>query len=127
MFTNDMIITKFHKFLTNLGYSETDLSGVKEDFFTYSLGEPLQLNVSFFYTNSKDKIFNIHRSLWNENRINTFIAVEDNATHIINAKVKPDINKPLVGGIASFDYGVNTDGFDKGSILELTKEYLVLS
>lgn len=119
-----MILNKFHIFLNKLGFSEKELSEAQDNLFTYSLSNTPKLEISYFHVSSPNDIFNIHRLLWNENKIQTFIAIDDSYSYVINAKTKPDSKKPLSGKIISFDYGVNSEGFEIESIQEITKDYI---
>jgi type I restriction-modification system DNA methylase subunit len=119
-----MILNKFHKFLNKLGFTEKDLSDARANLFSYSLSNTPKLEISYFHVSTSTDIFNIHRILWNENKIETFIAIDDDSSYVINAKTKPNSKKPLSGKIISFDYGVNSEGFDIESIQEITKDYI---
>lgn len=119
-----MILNKFHIFLNKLGFSEKELSEAQDNLFTYSLSNTPKLEISYFHVSSTKDIFKIHSILWNENKIETFIAIEDASSFVINAKTKPNIHNPLSGKIISFDYGVNSEGFEIESIQEITKDYI---
>jgi type I restriction-modification system DNA methylase subunit len=123
-----MSLGKLNTFLEQLGFSERDFSR-KGDALTYSLGIKEigdKENVSFVFTAKTEDIFKIHQKFWNKNDINYFIAVSENKTYIINAKVKPDSKNPVSkdATIKSFDYGVNTPTFENEKLKEITKDYI---
>ncbi len=78
----------------------------------------------FFYKKSNMQLlYNYNLEKWNENKLNFLIAVNEDETHIIDIKQKPEENQPLRSKIGrSFNYGINSEGFEKESIKELLKE-----
>lgn len=57
-----------------------------------------------------DVFFDIHRDIWNENKIEIFVLIlDDKHIHVCDAKTFPIENKPLENvTINSFDYGTNS-------------------
>jgi len=105
---------RFRDFLFKLGFSEEEvLKELRDDEFNHSIGED-SLSVKYIYASSESEIFDSHQRLWNQNAEPVFIAVSDNKSHLINAKEKPDKERPLKKDICiqSFDYGINTEGFE---------------
>ncbi|HRH44083.1 MAG TPA: hypothetical protein PKY82_20800, partial [Pyrinomonadaceae bacterium] len=121
-----MNLNNFVEFLRNLGFTDIGFSDIINSVFSYevSLGESNVEQVRFAYTPSPTDVFSEHQRSWNKNDTNNFIAVGDNQTYIIDVKVKPDQGKPLASKIKSFDYGVNTQGFEKENIQEITKVFI---
>jgi len=75
----------------------------------------IQVIPFLFYEDSK-QVFHYHDLLWNENKVNVFIAVGANKACIIKAKEKPkDEDNPFDSSVVlnkgSFDYGTSTIGF----------------
>jgi len=83
-----------------------------------------EFEINYVYTPTEDEIFSTHLNYWNKNNVNAFIAVGNDNTHIINAKEKPSPKPSRKTKIHSFEYGVNTEGFDKHNIREISKEYI---
>jgi hypothetical protein len=120
--------SKFKNFLVSLGFTEKIIKGnSSEDTFTYLIDtQENTIEINYVYTPTKNEIFDTHTNYWNINNINAFIAVTDDKTFIINAKAKPNHRNPTGGSIriASFDYGVNSEGFEKEKLREISKEYI---
>lgn len=125
---------KFKNFLFQLGFSpeeiKTSLSG---DMFVYrkqlrpehqdQLYEH-ELCVKYIYISAKDleqKLFEKHADIWNENNEHAFIAISEQTTYLINAKVKPNPDSPIHKNntIESFAYGVNSEGFATDELAKL--------
>lgn len=119
-----MTLNKFNLFLKNLGFTK-NLPKDKNE-FTYNIDFQNNLDVVFVYTPNKEEIFQNHVNFWNENRYNNFIAVGNDETYIINAKAKPNQENPIAANIkiASFNYGINSESFEKEKLKEISKEYI---
>lgn len=103
----------FHDFLFKLGFSEEEVRDrLKGRDFDYSIAD--NLSVKFIYTENESEIFNSHQRLWNKNTDPVFVAVSGKKSYLINVKEKPDKDRPLKKTICiqSFEYGVNTKGFE---------------
>ncbi|MCK5168266.1 MAG: hypothetical protein KAQ75_00195, partial [Bacteroidales bacterium] len=121
-----MINEKFHKYLISLGYSEKEISRfLYENIYNYS-PHPQVPSVKYVFVESEQEIFNYHLKLWNQNNDNIFIAVNIDNTHIIDAKKKPNQKKILKSSICikSFNYGVNSEGFEEDDIKQISKDYI---
>lgn len=123
-----MLNSSFHSFLRNLSYTEDDLSVglVDEKTFEYEVDTAAKLSVKYILTPTNEDIFQAHRLLWNKNSDNVFVAVSQQSSHIINVKEKPDANRPLKNSIClkTFDYGVNSIGFEHVKPSEISKQYI---
>ena len=121
-----MSTKRFSLFLRNLGFSEKIISEKYRDgTFTYTLvAGQNKFEINYVYTPTNEKIFQTHLDYWNKNNVNVFIAVSDDKTYIINAKEKPNLSLSKKIKIHSFDYGINTEGFEKEKIREISKEYI---
>ena len=129
-----MSANRFEDFLKKLGYPEDLLNaGLKENTFTYRIDicDPEimdfpanRLDLDYVYTPTEESIFETHSNYWNQNSVNAFVAISDNNCYIINAREKPDEKKPLSKNIKikTFDYGVNSKGFDKDKLKEISKD-----
>ncbi len=65
---------------------------------------------------------NLHRNIWNENQTEGFVVVSDNITLLCASKYKPDQKAPRLCQIDSFDYGLNTLGFEPEKLSPILKE-----
>jgi len=123
-----MLNSSFHSFLRNLSYTEDDLSVgfADEKTFEYEVDAAAKLSVKYILTPTNEDIFQAHRLLWNKNSDNVFVAVSQQRSHIINVKEKPDANRPLKNSIClkTFDYGVNSIGFEHVKPSEISKQYI---
>jgi methylase of polypeptide subunit release factors len=121
-----MNLNNFVEFLRNLGFADINVSDIINSVFSYKvpLGEGNIEKIRFAYTPNSTDVFSEHQRSWNKNDTNNFIAVGDNQTHIIDVKVKPNEKNPLASKIKSFDYGVNSEGFEKEKIKEITKDFI---
>lgn len=119
-----MYLKKFDIFLKNLGFSEKDF--VEKDNNTYTYKTNLTHNIYFTYTPKPEDIFEKHQYFWNKNNVNAFIAVSENKTYLIHSKQKPNSNNPTAKNITikTFNYGVNTQGFEKQKVSEITKDFI---
>ncbi len=117
-------MNRFNKYLQNLGFSSDDLKERQGNVFSYKLG--IGKPVTYIYTASNDDIFSAHKKYWNSNSVNIFIAVSNEKTFIINSKQQPNKENPVSKQIAikSFDYGINSEGFENINVKEITKDYI---
>lgn len=115
---------RFRSFLKNLGFSDSDFEAESGGVFNYQLPIGSVATETKYIFAPTENIFGLHQRFWNRNDTNNFIAVGENTTHIIDVKTKPDKQNPLGSKIKSFDYGVNSEGFDKEEIKEITKDFI---
>jgi type I restriction-modification system DNA methylase subunit len=127
-------VEKFERFLNVLGYPPDMLAdNLKENTFSYSIeiSDPAvmsltanRLELKYVYTPTDESIFEAHSDYWNQNSVNVFVAVSDYKCHIINAREKPEEKGPLNKNIniKTFDYGVNSEEFEKDKLKEISKE-----
>ncbi|NIM12363.1 MAG: N-6 DNA methylase [Candidatus Aminicenantes bacterium] len=127
-------VDRFERFLNVLGYPQKLLANnLKENTFTYPIEvrDPAvmsfatnRLDLKYVYTPTEELIFETHSDYWNQNSVNVFVAVSDYKCHIINAREKPEERDPLSRNIniKTFDYGVNSEGFEKDKLKEISKE-----
>ena len=119
---------KFNIFLQKLGFSESDLTEKEANVFTYliEINETKYEKISFVYAPTNNDIYKNHKLYWNQNETNSFIAIGDKKSFLINAKAKPNFENPIGSNIliSTFDYGVNSEGFEKEKIEKITKEYI---
>lgn len=114
----------FRNFLVKLGFSDQELpQDLVENVYDHLVGKDHPVSVKYIYTPSEPDIFKQHQLLWNRNADPVFIAVSDNRSHLINVKEKPDRDRPLKNSICikSFDYGVNSKGFENADIELISK------
>jgi methylase of polypeptide subunit release factors len=123
-----MLDTNFRRYLNRLSYTEEEVTtGVINDTtFEYRVDTENHLAVKYILTPTNEDIYREHRSLWNMNRDKVFVAVMDQHSHIINVKEKPDAHRPLRNAVClrTFDYGVNTIGFEDIVPSDLSKQYI---
>ena len=119
-----MTSNKFKIFLKNLGFSESDFKGEPRTVFVYEfpIDETQSEDVRYIHTPTDEDIFTEHQKLWNQNDVSSFVAVGDYKTYLLDAKVKPDKERPVNSKIKTFDYGVNSTGFEKEKLEEITKD-----
>lgn len=125
---NNSAENNFRAFLMKLGYAEF-MSAKRPvlDSFSYIIETATPspgirgIAVEYYYLASEEDLYYRHLWLWNENNRSSFIAVFDNNAYIIDARHKPDFDQPLSKKIIikSFDYGINTFGYDIGESLDL--------
>lgn len=126
-------IGRFKKFLKLLGYPvELIAKNLNENIFSYPIdirdpgitAPANRLDLRYVYTPTEKAIFETHSNYWNRNDVNVFIAVSDNNCHIINAREKPEANEPLskTVNIKTFNYGVNSEGFEPDKLKEISKD-----
>ncbi len=105
---------KFTTYIKKLGFS----GEVKESIFIYPIDFPNQefkISLPFLFYKDESSLYEYHNDVWNENKIDFFIAISNEKAYIIKAKEKPVKNKPLNKQkiiIDSFDYGTNTAGYE---------------
>jgi hypothetical protein len=129
-----MSINRFEDFLRKLGYLEEQLNtGLKGNVFTYRIDifdpdimdfSTNRLDLNYVYTPTEESIFETHSNYWNQNSVNAFVSISDSNCYIINAREKPDEEHPLSKNIKikTFDYGVNSKGFEKDKLKEISKD-----
>ncbi|QYH39193.1 MULTISPECIES: N-6 DNA methylase [unclassified Algoriphagus] len=113
----------FRKFLNNLGFSQDEIhKGLKNSQFEYSIHQD-KLSVKYVIVSGESDIYDSHKRLWNKNLDPVFVAVSEKKTYLINAKEKPDKEKPLKKSICieSFDYGLNSKGYENIDDLVFSK------
>lgn len=69
-----------------------------------------------------EELPNLHKNIWNENQTEGFVVVSDNTTLLCASKYKPDQKAPRSCQIDSFDYGINTLGFEPEKLRPILKE-----
>ncbi len=112
----------FHKYLINLEFSDKDISScTDENIFSYSPTENIP-PIKYILVNNPEDIFYYHLQLWNRNTDNVFIAVDKYKTHIIDCKKKPQ--KGVIKSIKSFDYGINSEGYENIEIDVISKNHI---
>lgn len=117
-----MINKYFHKYLINLEFSEKDLEVcTDENIFSYSPSENIP-SIKYILVNNEGDIFNYHLQLWNRNTDNVFVAVDENKTHIIDCKRKPQ--RGVIKSIETFNYGINSEGYENIEIDVISKSYI---
>jgi len=122
-----MLDTNFRSYLRSLDYSDEDVAaGLIDSTFEYWVDWEGQISVKYILTPTPEDIYEHHRSLWNMNQDNVFVAVSNQRSYIINVKEKPNADKPLRNAIClkTFEYGINTIGFEGIAPAELSKQYL---
>lgn len=119
---------KFNIFLQKLGFSETEVAGKPTNIFIYlvDVNETKCEKINFVFTPTNNDIYNTHQLFWNQNEVNSFIAISEEQSFLINAKAKPNLENPIGSDIliSTFEYGVNSEGFEKEKIEKITKEYI---
>ncbi len=113
-----------HKYLINLGYSEKDITKfLSGNIFEY-YPHPNIPSVKYIFVDSEQDIINYQLELWNRNQDNAFIAVNNDSSLIIDAKKKPEQKKNLesIFCIKSFNYGINSEGFEEVDINLISKD-----
>ena len=118
-----MSSNKFKNFLKNLGFSESDFKEEPRNVFVYEvwIDETQSEDVRYVHTPTDEAIFTEHQKLWNRNDANSFVAVGNYRTYLIDTKVKPNKENPVKSKMKTFDYGVNSEGFEKENLEKITK------
>ena len=78
--------------------------------------------IKYVLIENDEEIFKHHLRFWNINIDNVFVAVGKEKTYIIDCKKKPQSD--IIQSIESFDYGVNTKGFENINIDLISKSYI---
>jgi type I restriction-modification system DNA methylase subunit len=117
-----MVVKNFHKYLINLGFSEKEVSKLSyENIFSYSPSSESP-PIKYIHVRNQEDIFNQHLRLWNRNNDNVFIAVDDSKTYIVDCKKKPSAERTAY--LQTFDYGVNSIGYEDISIELISKSHI---
>ena len=117
-----MVAKKFQKYLINLGFDKIDLSNFTyNNIFNYSPNHSIPA-IKYILTEDDEDILKHHLRLWNRNSDNVFVAVGKDQTCIVNCKKKPQ--KGIIQSIETFDYGVNSVGFEDINIDLISKSYI---
>ncbi|HSH68205.1 MAG TPA: hypothetical protein VLB84_20920, partial [Bacteroidia bacterium] len=128
----DLKAGRFKTFIKKLGYEESEIPRSSSfTLFTYFIPTNFESEKSgndifldYYYFTDQQDLFTVHLSLWNQNDRGSFIAVFDDKTYIIDLRQKPDDSNPLAKRtiIKSFEYGVNTVGFDDEFLQIVSKQ-----
>lgn len=117
--------TSFRTYLLNLGYSNTEIiRHLHDTIFDYPIDEANQVSIKYINTPTQESIFENHRKLWNKNSDSVFIAVGDYKTQVINVKQKPIKGKTDRACLESFDYGINTEGYEEADFEKISKAFI---
>ncbi len=112
----------FRKYLINLGFTDAEFSSFLDgNYFSYSPNKTIPA-IKYVLIENEEEIFKHHLRFWNINIDNVFVAVGNEKTYIIDCKKKPQIK--IIQSIESFDYGVNTKGYEKINIELISKSYI---
>ncbi len=112
----------FHKYLINLGFTEAEFAGfLSENSFSYSPNSSIPA-INYFLVENEKEIIQLQLKLWNKNIDNVFIAVGKEKTYIVDCKKKPQSD--VIPKIESFNYGVNSKGFENINIDLISKSYI---
>ena len=112
----------FRKYLINLGFTDAEFSSfLRGNFFSYSSDKTIPA-IKYILIENDEEIFQHQLRFWNRNIDNVFVAVGKEKTHIIDCKKKP--KSGVIQSIESFDYGVNTKGFENINIDIISKSYI---
>jgi type I restriction-modification system DNA methylase subunit len=112
----------FRKYLINLGFTDAEFSSfLFGNIFSYSPNKTIPA-IKYVFTENDDEIFEHQLRLWNINVDNVFVAVGKEKTYIVDCKKKPQSG--IIQSIESFDYGVNTKGFEDINIDLISKSYI---
>ena len=118
---------QINKYIEKLGFSNKSEPFDFGEFFSY-FPKISNNNFKITYIFYKDEIslFNYHLSEWNKNELDFFIAVGKDRSYIIKAKEKANNDNILRSNVVirSFDYGINTAGYENivSSDIPFTKE-----
>lgn len=112
----------FRKYLINLGFTDAEFSSfLRENYFSYSPNKTIP-EIKYVLFENDEEIFKHHLRFWNRNIDNVFVAVGKEKTYIVDCKKKPQSG--IIQSIESFDYGVNTKGFENINIDLISKNYI---
>ncbi len=118
---------QINKYIETLGFPNKSEPFDFGEFFSY-FPKISNNNFKITYIFYKDEIslFNYHLSEWNKNELDFFIAVGKDKSYIIKAKEKANNDNILENNVVirSFDYGINTAGYENivPSDIPFTKE-----
>jgi type I restriction-modification system DNA methylase subunit len=119
------VATSFRTYLLNLGYSNTEIiRHLHDTIFDYPIDEANQVSIKYINTPTLESIFESHRKLWNKNSDSVFIAVGAYKTQVINVKQKPIKGKSDRACLESFDYGINTEGYEEADFEKISKAFI---
>lgn len=112
----------FRKYLINLGFTDVEFSSfLRENYFSYSPAKTVPA-IKYILIENDEEIFKHHLRFWNRNIDNVFVAVGKEKTYVVDCKKKPQSG--IIQSIESFDYGVNTKGFENINIDIISKSYI---
>ncbi|MEA3445354.1 MAG: N-6 DNA methylase, partial [Bacteroidota bacterium] len=112
----------FRKYLINLGFTDAEFTSLLcKNIFNYSRNNTIP-TIKYILAEDNEEIFKHHLRLWNRNSDNVFIAVGKDQTYIIDCKKKPQ--KGIIQSIETFNYGVNSEGFEDINIDLISKSYI---
>ncbi len=112
----------FRKYLINLGFTDAEFSSfLHGNYFSYSPDKTIPA-IKYILIENDDEIFKHHLRFWNINIDTVFVAVGKEKTYIIDCKKKPQSD--IIQSIDSFDFGVNTEGFENINIDIISKSYI---
>lgn len=112
----------FRKYLMNLGFTDVELLGfLRENVFSYT-PDKTTLVIKYILVENDEDILQHQLRLWNKNIDNVFVAVGKDKTYIVDCKKKPETGEVQI--IQSFDYGVNTKGYENIKIDIISKSYI---
>lgn len=117
-----MIKDSFRKYLINLGFTDAEFSSfLRENYFSYSPDKNIPA-IKYVFIENDEEILKHQLRFWNKNIDNIFIAVGNDKTYIIDCKKKPQTG--VIQSIETFNYGVNTKGFENIDIEIISKSYI---
>ena len=112
----------FRKYLISLGFTDAEFSSfLREDYFSYSPNKTAPA-IKYVLIENDEEIFKHQLQFWNRNIDSVFIAVGKEKTYIVDCKKKPQSG--IIQCIESFDYGINTEGFENINIDLISKSYI---
>lgn len=112
----------FRKYLINLEFTDAEFSSfLCGNVFSYSPKNNIPA-IKYILTEGDEDVFEHHLRLWNRNIDNVFVAVGRDQTHIVDCKKKP--RKGIIESINTFNYGINSEGFENVDIDLISKSYI---
>lgn len=119
-----MAITRFKKYLLNLGFSELEVSeNLNNRVFTHHTGSESTPYLHYALALTDQDFYDYHKEFWNKNTESVFIAVNENVSYIVDAKNKPSKSyKKNV--IKSFNYGINSKDYESSIAELISKPYI---
>lgn len=119
------MISNFKTYLLKLGYSNEEIiQHLNDAVFDYPIDETNRVSIKYVNTPTSDSIFEYHKKLWNKNSDSVFIAVGNYKTQIINVKQKPIEGKSDKACLESFNYGINTEGYEEIDFEKISKAFI---